>query len=277
MASILEQLIAAAQSLQSGVGDLGSQLSDLGGELYAPVADALSGLGGDEFANASSEYIDSIRPGAPVVDPYDALMGRNPERKAEQIRSMEQMSGTGDPTLDALIAASGKRQALDADLVSRGMPSLFRPEASRKSTLSFVQKGDGPRSTNATPEELAGSYSKSSRDATANFIRNMGGTGLVELAKREKDANFAKLAVEIMKSKGNDIPSMRRAVFTLGKLYGKPDAYIAQLLQEAEIANTEFGSRDALFQEALRTRDVKGGESVRDVFSRAMKAFDGKE
>lgn len=277
MASILEQLIAAAQSLQSGVEDLGSELYNMGSELYAPVGEAIAGAGGEEWANASREYIDSIRPGAPVVDPYDALMGRRPEHKAEQIRSMEQMSGTGDPTLDALIAASGKRQALDAERVSQGKSSLFRPEASRESTLSFVQKGDGPLRTNASADELAGNYSKASRDASANFLRNMGGTGLVELLKKKQEADFAQRAMAIIQDTAKEPVAMRRAVFGLGKLYGKSDAYLSQLLQEAEIATAELGARNAQFESALKGRDAKKGESVKDVYARAMRAFEGKE
>jgi len=281
MANGKSPLDTAGQSLM----DLISGLAQAPGQIAGGYLDVLSGGIASQGRNSPvAQSTDGAVPQAPldlqgaldsftqgvgqlpgdVSNAFDVLMGRV---------SSPSQAQTGQRDINAVFLGQDPPSASPTE---DALQRLMR--ASGSGTQSFVARGDDVRSNGnpAGPSSGGGSFSRSSPDASSNFMANYGLlSSAIETARaKEMDTLFTKTAADIAQMGGT--PSeISRKLLTLAKVTGKPASAISSILNSVDGEVKTQDDIRQLFLEMWQQR--KPGETLQQIQAKALQKFQSGE
>lgn len=198
-----------------------------------------------------------------VANAFDVLMGR---------ASSPAQAQTGQRDINAVFLGQDPPSASPTE---DALQQLM--QASGSGTQSFVARGDDVRSNgNPAGPSRAGNFSRSSPDASSNFMANYGLlSSAIETARaKEMDTLFTKTAADIAQMGGT--PSeISRKLLTLAKVTGKPASAISSILNSVDGEVKTQDDIRQLFLEDWQNR--KEGESFQHVYARVVEKFNKAE
>jgi len=280
MADGRSPLDTAGQSLM----DLISGLAQAPGQIAGGYLDVLSGGMASQGRNSpvaqSTEgavpqapvdlqgVLDSLTQGASrlpgdVANAFDVLMGK---------ASSPAQAQTGQRDINAVFLGQDPPSASPTE---DALQQLMR--ASGSGTQSFAARGNDVRSSgNPAGPSRGGSFSRSSPDASSNFMANYGLlSSAIETAKaKEMDTLFTKTAADIAQMGGT--PSeISRKLLTLAKVTGKPASAISSILNAVDGEVKTQDDIRQLFLEMWQQR--KPGETLQQIQAKALQKFQSGE